>query len=296
MYHLPMKLRKWISEYDLPFMYLCENPNSIKIIENAIEYNLEVYSYLYPSNRICWHRLSQNPNAIHILEKYKSRIDWEGLSCNPNAFHILEQNKNKIVWYELSENPHPDAIKLLKQNYNKICWVTLSKNPNAIDIIEENYYMINWNETCITLNTNPRVMKFIEERIDKLDMTDWELLSRNPAAIDILIKYPNNIDWESLSRNPCEKAVELLRQNPDKICWTNICENPYAIDLIEENIYKIRNDSQFRNLATNPAIFTYDYEIMKQTRMKLNKELIEYFWHPLRVEKMIESGIDIDDL
>jgi hypothetical protein len=33
--------------------------------------------------------LSQNPNAIHILEKNIDQINWFWLSENPNAIHLL---------------------------------------------------------------------------------------------------------------------------------------------------------------------------------------------------------------
>jgi hypothetical protein len=55
--------------------------------------------------------LSQNPNAISILEKNPENIDWDMLSRNPNAIHILEKNPDKINWYWLCENPN--AIHLL---------------------------------------------------------------------------------------------------------------------------------------------------------------------------------------
>ena len=53
---------------------------------------------------IAWCQLSQNPNAISILEKNQNRICWEMLSHNPNAIHLLEKNQDKISWGNLSRN------------------------------------------------------------------------------------------------------------------------------------------------------------------------------------------------
>ena len=37
--------------------------------------------------------------------KYPDKIDWDMLSENPNAIHLLEKNKDKINWYNFSANP-----------------------------------------------------------------------------------------------------------------------------------------------------------------------------------------------
>ena len=70
--------------------------------------------------------LSENPNAIHILEKnldstylenrkIRTKVNWNWLSSNPNAIHILEKNLDKVDWDELSENPN-----IFKLNTEKI--------------------------------------------------------------------------------------------------------------------------------------------------------------------------------
>ena len=53
-----------------------------------------------------WSALSQNPNAIHLLEQNPDKIDWDYLSRNENAIHLLEQNQDKIWWDYLSLNPN----------------------------------------------------------------------------------------------------------------------------------------------------------------------------------------------
>ena len=45
-----------------------------------------------------WHWLSQNPNAIHLLEQNLDNVEWNCLSGNPNAIHLLEQNLDKVNW------------------------------------------------------------------------------------------------------------------------------------------------------------------------------------------------------
>ena len=63
--------------------------------------------------------LSSNPNAIHILIKFRqSKL---GLFIgNPNAIPILEKNIDKINWLYLSSNPN--AISLIEQNLTKLLY------------------------------------------------------------------------------------------------------------------------------------------------------------------------------
>ena len=54
-------------------------------------------------------KLSENPNAIHIIEQNLNKLKnhcWSYLSINPNATHILEQNLDKADWKALCENPN----------------------------------------------------------------------------------------------------------------------------------------------------------------------------------------------
>ena len=62
-------------------------------------------------NNVNWFYLSENPNAINILEQNLNKVKWLYLAKNPNAIHILEQNLDKVNWFWLSENPN--AISLL---------------------------------------------------------------------------------------------------------------------------------------------------------------------------------------
>ena len=61
--------------------------------------------------KVNWSKLSENPNAIHILEKNLDKVNWGCLSVNPNAIPILEKNLDKVDWECLSTNPN--ALHLL---------------------------------------------------------------------------------------------------------------------------------------------------------------------------------------
>lgn len=186
-------------------------------------------------NIVAWNVLSGNIGAIDLLrEKIKmeknmpsseyelledcEKINWSSLSENPEAIKLLEENRHKIVWLNLSSNHSPKAIKLLqdqveyenglsKAQYaklsNKISWRFLSSNPIAIDILAVNNNRIVW--AALSNNPNPKAIDILNANQDKID---WDVLSGNPNAIDILEANQDKINWEILSLNP---SIFVLR-------------------------------------------------------------------------------------
>jgi len=93
---------------------------------------------------------------------------------------------------------------------------------------------------------------------------------------------PDNIEWWYLSSNP--EAIDLLEANQDKIDWRELSMNPVAIHLLEANQDKIDWDE----FSHNPAIFTYDYQKLRTNKLTINREVVEYVYHPDRVERLLE--------
>ena len=146
-----LKLRKWISIGKVDRNSLSENPNTIHIIEKYLD-------------KVDWYALSRNPNAIDILENNLDKVDWDWLSSNPNAIHILENNLDKVDWYMLSTNPN--AIHILENNLDKVDWDELSRNPN---IFEYDY-----KEIKNTLyNSNGFVEELMANRFHPSNMDQW---------------------------------------------------------------------------------------------------------------------------
>lgn len=79
------------------YQWICINPN-------ATDYILKCYNDLFFD--INWENLSNNPNAIPILEANINKIKWNALSANENSIHILEKNLDKVDWNSLSLNPN----------------------------------------------------------------------------------------------------------------------------------------------------------------------------------------------
>ena len=61
----------------------------------------------------------------------------------------------------------------------------------------------------------------------------WYKLCQNKNAVDLIKQYPEKIDWSEVSLN--ENAIDLLEENIDKIEWVNLAtHNPRAIELLQK--------------------------------------------------------------
>jgi hypothetical protein len=201
------------------------------------------------------------------LLKYKLRswfpsnkLSNDFVSANPNAidFFSLPQNRRLIAWHILSENPNAIDFLSLPANKSFISYHYLSRNkssnPKLIELLKAE------------LKANPNIRR----------QKNWEELSKNPYAIDILTSPENytyinwkslssntssaaikflledkNIDfvkWLEFSRNPCDDAIQFLKDNPHHIDWEGLSANtnPIAILLLKK---KIKEENQLYELS-----------------------------------------------
>ena len=79
------------------------------------------------------------------------------------------------------------------------------------------------------------ICNMIADYLPKYVLHDW---------IDV-----NKLNWDMLSENA--NAIELLKENQDKINWSMLSSNPAAMQILKENPNKI----YWPMLSTNPAIF-----------------------------------------
>ena len=100
----------------------------------------------------------------------------------------------------------------------------------------------------------------------------------------------NKIEWEWLSSNP--NAIQLLEKNPNKIVWEWLSKNPNAIKLLEKNLDKIN----WAWLSENPSIFEIDYNLLRERCSIYKEELIQVALHPSRIERYLNQGISIEEL
>jgi len=291
------KLRDWVDE-----TRLC---NTLSRNERAVEY-LENHEHLIDNNWIL-----ENENAIYIIEKkIQNEMDWI-LNCNKNAVNFLRNNReyvdyeilcgeehgiefvdelikndelHKIDWERLSSNPAAMYILNDPKYYQSIDWVGILHNKNAVDLVKNNFHMVekNWCYACCY----PHLIDIIEQHMDKID---WNELSENYNAIHILEKNLDKINMYNLRRN--KNGFQLLLQlnhvfDDGNIYNKNIvfeyfdyCEKnnlPFTLIRLlskygytEKHMEFLQYNNNYVFLSRNPNIFEYDYKRMRETRQSL---------------------------
>ena len=235
------------------------------------------------------------------LLKYKLR-DWlpsnklsnDFVSANPNAidFLSLPHNRRLIAWHILSENPNAIDFLSLPENKKFIFYHYLScnksSNPKLIKLLKDYIKTnadphINWEE----LSKNPYAIDILTSP-ENYDHIDWKGLSSNTssAAIKFLISDKNIkfVKWSEFSSNHCDDAITFLKDNPHHIDWSGLSANTNskAIPLINKKIKE-------ENLLS-PTEYAKLQNKVYWRALSANPKAI-----PLIITK-IKEGIRLDDI
>jgi hypothetical protein len=233
-------------------IYLCENTNIIaieilkSICENGGEQIIELLD---------WKELSKNPVAIEILQKpeYRKHIEWEELAGNSAAYELLlvekERNPKNFHWGNFSANSKGFLLiadKALEEasmgvdeyeqllEPEKLDWAKVSSNRSSkvLNYLKE-FHPDKINYGSLSGNPNPIAIEMLRVKIE-------EEKRLRPRQLDRIL-YKDKIDWFLLSGNYA--AIDLLKQNRDKIRYDYLGANEKAISLIRE---RIRKEKQLR--------------------------------------------------
>jgi hypothetical protein len=109
--------------------------------------------------------------------------------------------------------------------------IGLCLNPNAIDYLIRNPHLIDYDFLSYNKNAYELLMvypyKICEGPIS---------LNTHKKVIDI-VKTHKNPYWNYICQN--SSLIELIKQNPDKIQWDALSRNPAAVSILKENPDKI---------------------------------------------------------
>ena len=241
-------------------------------------------------------------HVVRYINDNIYKINWTAISAIEDEYIInyLIQNPQHIDWITFSYNNNLNAVSfMLKEtNIKNINWTWFSMNTNndAIKFLSVNLKYINWHTICYNINSNALeiiISKLKSSSFNK-DLLAWDILSLNPAAIDIFLtkKYSNKINWKYISANP--NAFDILRNNQDKIDWKMICKNhnPYILNLLKIiPTSVIRDELDWKNLAINPAIFTISKECKDLLKFGPDIKRIEIdipFSHPTNIKQRLD--------
>ncbi len=80
----------------------------------------------YENSKVNWNSLSENPNAISILQNNLDKVDWNNLSKNPNAIQLLF----KYDYQTMKQNNKDFCEELVQKVFNPERLLSLCKTYN----------------------------------------------------------------------------------------------------------------------------------------------------------------------
>ena len=236
-----------------------------------------------------------SPEFIKDLRD-KTLLERPELQLSIKDYKFMCDNQNNKVLHMMSIALNKPKAKLKKFcKYISVFEENIAKSPKSIA------YKINGPICNLPENIRSTILdKFAEilpakyvllDWIDK-DKLNWNMLSLNPNAIDLLEENYDKINWENLCSNP--NAIKILKErikyeqtlydsgelytlNEDKIDWVSLSKNPNAIKLLKDRIkYEnlLEDDDlddnmvDWHNLSKNPNAIDL---------LKKNQDKIDWF-------------------
>jgi hypothetical protein len=216
------------------------------------EYDFYKLKKIINPKRLYWNKLVSRKDTLPFIEKnieMLNREDWKILSRNPFAITILEKHLEKISWNDFVNNPN--SIHIIEKNidlcFKKINYlgkISLVGHPNFVYILEKNLNKIMDELLChsclcsLVYQKNPKLIELLEK---------------------FMKKYPEKIPdrhssyfWNDLCENPF--AICIIEQNLDKLSgfsWQLLAKNQNAVHIINNNLHKLE-EIGWRYLSENP--------------------------------------------
>ena len=168
--------------------------------------------------------------------------------------------------YKMRDFIDPERIRSMMEMNPSPGMIEILKNMDFSDIL--------WEVLC--RNTNPDAMKMIEYQLqtnyDNIkNRLDIEELCSNPNAINIIKEHPDWIDMECLAMNHSPLAMDMMKEyldnNDDPDVWYNLSKNPFAVDILFENMSKVH----IPYLSQNPHPRVIDY-------LSVNPSYIDWYF------------------
>ena len=187
---------------------------------------------------------------------------------------------------------------------DKLDWNELYKNYNNIlnnnfqySMEEEEFESNNIPELyCSNTDNRTHIIDLLEKSIDKFGKKSWDRLSSMSNDIDLLIENIDKINWNELCKNKSNKALELLKDNVDKLKkngWINLCgnQNNIAMSIIDDNIHKLCKICWIKLSFNQCSIAILEKNINKIVWVELCKNpkalsIIEQYYNSLGEEEL----------
>ena len=223
-----------------------------------------------PSTKIIATMQSRINNPLFRL----SMTDYEDICGNKMMIKLMakvidceEKQLKKFCKYinVFAENikSSPKSIKKKMKVANSI---SASKRRGSLHLLPEDILEKIVEKYKKTFKTKYVLKDWVLELDDEdygvyLDDIDWESLSSNPNAIDLLQKYSHKINWSWLSGNTNPRAIEMLKTHSHLIDWRVLSANPAAIDMLKS---KIEKESKMNERQLEKLKDKIDWDMLSQ--------------------------------
>ena len=223
-----------------------------------------------PSTKIIATMQSRINNPLFRL----SMTDYEAMCGNKMMIKLMskvigceEKQLKKFCKYinVFAENikSSPKSIKKKMKVANSI---SASKMRGSLHLLPEDILEKIVEKYKTTFKTKYVLKDWVLELDDEdygvyLDDIDWESLSSNPNAIDLLQKYSHKINLSWLSGNTNPRAIEMLKTHSHLIDWRVLSANPAAIDMLKS---KIEKESKMNERQLEKLKDKIDWDMLSQ--------------------------------
>lgn len=320
---IPYRLRHFMTNKITDYS-LFENPHEILITllkEHKSKLNLhsQISSLLKNNNPKILDIIFDLISDLNYLHNDRLNYYYLEYLCMRDDDRIIDfisnnlEYMNESAWNALCSNPNKKAFELLIK-HNKLditdhlCFKYLCSNPNdeVIDLIMHHLYRFDDNDEYILslcLNPNPRIIKILGLKASLTKNNNYLnlLLNPNTKIIEYALEWYvlsdiENLDYLTLlalCRNTNNKALDIVSKNIhqlDKYMFSELLcnHNSKALQILLEIEPNITVDTTInKRIFSNPNIWTYDYEKMKQIKMKLHNEL-NYVFMKLKKDYLFE--------
>jgi hypothetical protein len=196
---------------------------------------LEYYNTLglTKNNPFPTRKLSKNSSEKNSQKKSSeknSQKNSENKSQKNASFHQIPQNRREKVEEEMKNFKESDGFRFLSDSFNSTPSINRKQRQNKPDKPPP---------AKTPQASKPKSVYFSETSLkeyEELTKNEWNKLSKSDNVTDIINNYyldndwENKINWEYLSQN--SHAGELLADNPDKIKWFNFIYNKNILKIL----------------------------------------------------------------
>jgi len=246
-----------------------------------------------------WYRLTKNEN----YEVFKFILRHNNIYDDSKTTLIdLCRNKNEKILNKV--------FMMCEHIFTPSCYMALCENSSDFavnyildDIIWSKHFKDEW-WMSLCVNTNPKIIKLLEENIDKFINRQfaWNNICLNQSAFHIIEQNVfrfNTLDWIHLCQNEkvcLKKRDEILIKNINILPFlvkTTLYKSKYMFEwillnkeLIPQNVWSIILKYQPDAIALAAKL---DSDAMKRIIRDFTEELNIYVFNPVRIERMAKA-------